>query len=209
MPSTPSDRLGLQAPLTTENADGPSLAQLLIDQLDLKVAEVKIADGALAAGKFTFSAIPQEFTHLRVQGLVRTDNATLPELGLRFNGVTLIGGSGGYEWTRVETNPASSTATSHSGLALQSQIALGPLLVSPLQLLNFDATVLWAKDTNGVKYVEFSSALRAALSGGSLELHSYRGHGVMKDTPAVTSIELVSVTGNLVSPSKAILSGIL
>jgi hypothetical protein len=75
MPSTPSSRLGLTAPLASESANGPDLANALIAQLEAKVGMVKIAEAASPGGAgsaISFTSIPATFRHLRIVGVART-----------------------------------------------------------------------------------------------------------------------------------------
>jgi hypothetical protein len=108
MPSTPSSRLGLQAPLSSENANGPDLAQLLIDRLEVAVGMVKLGQYGLTTPPFVdidltpFAAA--NFRHLKLIGSVRSDVAGAGQyVGLRANFDTT---AGRYDFARQYINEA-------------------------------------------------------------------------------------------------------
>lgn len=82
--------LGFPYPVPGDTVDVPRDAKALADKCDT-IASMKIAEVVTAGGQTTidFNAIPQNFRHLRLIGMVRSQRAAVQNSALRmtFNGV--------------------------------------------------------------------------------------------------------------------------
>jgi hypothetical protein len=194
MPTSPSSRLGLVSPIGVENANGPDLAQDLIDQLEAKVGMVKIAQAVPASGVVTFASIPQVFKHLRIVGIARSDSTLFPEdpgaesfLLARFN----ASAAAAYWYRRVRANN-SSFATDAATVAA-TVMRLGSMMtestgfsaadLSSHQIDVFDYT---SANNKGVQ----AESSRFEISGGTSQVVSERTHGQWRNTAPITDIVL-------------------
>lgn len=158
--------------------------------------------GSTAVSSVTFSAIPQEYKHLQIRGIVRTDRAATSQddIGIQLNGDT------GTNYSRHQLDGDGATASSY-GAASVAYIPVGLITASGATAGMFGATVIDILDYS----ITFKNRTARALGGhdrngaGLISLRS----GAWLSTAAVTSIKLYSLnSANLVQYSKFSLYGI-
>lgn len=193
MPSSPSSRLGLQAPLTSEAAQGPALANMLITGLEAAVGMVKIAEAAPASGVVTFASIPQVFRHLRIVGVARSNSTLDPGspgaesyLVARFN----ASAAAEYAYRRVRAN---TNGVNQDGTTAMTLLRLGLMTtelsgfaaadVSGHQIDVFDYTA-----SDRFKNVQAEASYWA--NTGTAQVQADRVHGQWRNDDPITDIVL-------------------
>jgi hypothetical protein len=203
MPSTPSDRLGLTAPLTTENADGPTLAQDLIDGLEASVGMAKIDSKVATTGDTSigFTGIPAVFKHLKLRGFMRvTTGPSAVAANMRLNGDST---AAHYAWLsdRFDT----STQPVRLGNASDDEIYVGDVMPTANRTMAFEIDILGYSKTNAYKAVIVKS-LSQYLGGEKLDLMAW-----WLSTAAVNAVSLYATGGTpgLANDTEVDLYGIL
>jgi hypothetical protein len=193
MPTSPSSRLGLVSPIGVENANGPDLAQDIIDQLEAKVGMVKIAQATPASGVVTFASIPQVFKHLRIVGVARSNSTLDPDspgaesfLLARFNASAVAE----YAYRRVRANSngvnqdgASALTVLKLGLMVTEISAFAAADVSGHQIDVFDYAA-----ADRFKNVQAEASYWAKT--GSVQVQADRVHGQWRNDDPITDIVL-------------------
>ena len=158
------------------------------------IATVTVGSGGTST--VTFSSIPATYTHLQIRGIVRSTNND-DDIACRFNGDT----GSNYSTHRFYGSGASMGA---DGYATNTKLEFwargasgtsnfGPTVTDILDYANTNkyktTRGLFGQDANGSGYIMF-------------------GGGLWRNTSAVTSIEIFSISGNLVQYTQFALYGI-
>lgn len=193
MPSTPSTHLGLQAPLDTEVADGPSLSHLLIDRLELTVGMVKLATVTPSSGKLTFTGIPGDFKHLKVIGRAK---------GVAFAALFVTLNNDNSFFYSYESTSADRIAAIQDGSGSNGGFPIGATDTSPLRQASFEFDVFhysdaatWTVFKSECVYLDNTGPVVRTLGGW------------YNQATAITRVDIAS--GTLTAPSEATLYGII
>jgi hypothetical protein len=201
MPGTPSDLLGLEAPLSSENADGPALAQLLIDGLEAAVGMAKIDHQVPSSGVITLGGpsnpFSQNFKHLRSIGSFQTASGSPEVPKMQFNNDT---GGSNYGW---QGNAVDRSNAVPFGDAADPAIFLPAMPSSGTTRLDFDLLIPFYSQGTYKKTVQGTAHM--VVSGAPT---LYNIGGIWSGVAAITEIDFFSTAG-LRATSEATLYGIL
>jgi hypothetical protein len=219
MPSAPSARLGLTAPVTGESPDGPSQIAALIAQLEASVGMARISEQVSAGGAgagLTFAAIPAIWRHLRVVGVGRSNDpipAATDNFRARFNSSSAaVYDSRNWRQTYSSTGGSDGAGIITAGTAGGTYADLSWIVNEgtagdlPGTVMGFTLEVL--DYTNAAWKTWLYRSVRASALGSGIGAEVVEAAGVWRSTAAITDLSLFVQSAGLDALSRATLYGL-